>query len=54
MAGGFSNAEIAEKLFISAHTVNDHTKNIYRKLGVHSRLEVAVLVNKTCSTDGKQ
>jgi len=28
------------------HTVNDHTKKIYRKLNVHSRLEVAALANR--------
>lgn len=46
IAMGYSNAEIANVLFISVHTVNDHTKKIYRKLNVHSRLEVAALVNR--------
>lgn len=46
IASGYSNAEIAGALFISVHTVNDHTKKIYRKLDVHSRLELAALVNR--------
>lgn len=46
IAGGYSNADIAKILFISVHTVNDHTKNIYRKLNVHSRYELTALVNK--------
>ena len=46
IARGYSNAEIAGMLVISAHTVNDHTKKIYRKLNVHSRLEVAALANR--------
>lgn len=46
IARGFANAEIAGLLFISPHTVNDHTKKIYKKLNVHSRMEVAVLVNR--------
>lgn len=43
---GYSNANIAKILFISEHTVKDHTKNIYRKLNVHSRFELAALVNR--------
>ena len=43
---GYSNRDIAKMLFISEHTVKDHTKNIYRKLDIHSRLELATLVNK--------
>ncbi|MBR4078613.1 MAG: helix-turn-helix transcriptional regulator [Christensenellaceae bacterium] len=43
---GYSNKDIAKMLFISEHTVKDHTKNIYRKMNVHSRLELAALVSK--------
>ena len=46
IAGGYSNGDIAKILFISVHTVNDHTKNIYRKLNVHSRYELTALINK--------
>ena len=31
--------EIAERLFISEHTVRSHVKNLLRKLGVSSRRE---------------
>jgi len=37
LAQGLSNKEIADKLFISEHTVKDHMKNIMRKMGVDSR-----------------
>ncbi len=43
---GYSNGDIAKILFISEHTVKDHTKSIYRKMGVHSRFELAALVNR--------
>ncbi len=43
---GHSNGDIAKMLFISEHTVKDHTKNIYRKLEVHSRFELMALINR--------
>ena len=38
---GNSYKEIASTLFISVETLNSHIKNIYRKLNVHSRSELA-------------
>ena len=40
------NSDIAKILFITEHTVKDHTKKIYPKMGVHSRMELATLINK--------
>lgn len=39
LAEGLSNRIIAERLTISARTVNFHLDNVYSKLGVHSRAE---------------
>lgn len=39
---GFSNKELSDKLYISLHTVKKHLKNIYKKLGVKSRLQVII------------
>lgn len=39
---GFRNKEIAEKLSISEQTVKNHLQNIYDKLGVSDRLELAL------------
>ncbi len=39
---GFTLPEIASQLGISRHTVADHVKQIYRKLGVSSRAEAAL------------
>ena len=38
---GLSYKEIASNIFISIETLNSHIKNIYRKLNVHSRGELA-------------
>jgi PAS domain S-box-containing protein len=39
-AVGYSNKEIAEKLFISEYTVNDHLKEIFQKIDIHKRSEL--------------
>ena len=42
MAEGKENAEIAEELFISPHTVKNHVSNILGKLESQTRIEAAV------------
>ena len=39
---GKSNPEIAEKLCISIHTVKAHIDSIYKKFGVHNKVQTAV------------
>ena len=39
VASGATNREIAERLFLSPHTVKEHTSSLYRKLGVRNRAE---------------
>jgi DNA-binding NarL/FixJ family response regulator len=46
IANGECNKEIAERTFISTHTVKSHVRNIMEKLGVHSRLVLAARANK--------
>ncbi|GIV63953.1 MAG: LuxR family transcriptional regulator [Bellilinea sp.] len=41
LAQGLSNAEIAEKLYLSVGTVKTHVKHIYGKLGVDDRVKAA-------------
>lgn len=42
IAKGLSNHEIAQRLFISPHTVKNHVSRIYQKLGVDDRTKVAI------------
>jgi predicted ATPase/DNA-binding CsgD family transcriptional regulator len=39
VAGGLTNAEVAEKFFLSSRTVDWYMSSIYRKLGCHTRAE---------------
>ncbi len=41
---GFKNKEIAQRMFISEQTVKNHLHNIFDKLGVSDRLELALYV----------
>ena len=53
VVNGLSNKEIADKLFISIHTVMTHRKNISRKLNIHSTagLTIYAIVNKLINID---
>ena len=46
IASGHTNREICEELFLALDTVKGHNRNIYRKLGVKSRIQA---VNKAIS-----
>jgi DNA-binding NarL/FixJ family response regulator len=39
IAGGSTNREIADRLFLSPHTVKEHTSALYRKLQARNRAE---------------
>lgn len=43
VAEGLSNPEIAQRLFISRHTVESHLKHIFTKLRIGSRVELATI-----------
>lgn len=43
---GYTSTYIAKALFISDNTVRSHLKNIYRKLGVSSKMELIDLVKR--------
>lgn len=41
LADGLSDQEIADRLGISIHTVQNHRDHIFAKLGFHNRTELA-------------
>ena len=55
-AQGVSSKDIADQLFLSVRTVNNHLQNVYSKLGVGSRRELAAAladVNESRSSEAR-
>jgi DNA-binding CsgD family transcriptional regulator len=38
---GATDREVAQRLYIAAHTVNSHLRHVFAKLGIRSRVELA-------------
>ncbi|MCU1461084.1 MAG: ATPase-like protein, partial [Acidimicrobiales bacterium] len=41
VAEGLTNAQVGQRVFLSRHTVDFHLRQIFRKLDIHSRIELA-------------
>ena len=52
VVGGTSNKGIAAQLFLSPKTVEAHLTRIYRKLGVHSRTQLAAQLDRPGAVSG--
>jgi DNA-binding CsgD family transcriptional regulator len=44
VAAGLTNAEAAHQLYLSRHTIDYHLRQIFRKLAIRSRVELATVV----------
>jgi DNA-binding CsgD family transcriptional regulator len=44
VAQGLNNQQVADQMYISVHTVAFHMRQIFRKLGIGSRVELARIV----------
>jgi PAS domain S-box-containing protein len=53
MQQGLSNAQVAERLGVTANTVRNHVQRILYKLNVHSKLEAIVLTSRAGLRQGE-
>jgi DNA-binding CsgD family transcriptional regulator len=53
VSDGITNREIAERLFVSPHTVNSHLRHIFAKLAINSRTELARIVVEQDAGSGR-
>jgi DNA-binding CsgD family transcriptional regulator/tetratricopeptide (TPR) repeat protein len=49
VAQGLSNQQVAEQMYVSVHTVAFHLRQVFRKLGISSRVELARIVAEQAS-----
>ncbi len=42
VAEGLTNPQIAERMFLSRRTVQNHISNAFQKLNMHSRVQLAL------------
>lgn len=47
VAGGATNREVAQELHLSPRTIDHHLRNVFTRLGVRSRTELARLITST-------
>ena len=46
VAEGLNNYEVAERMYLSVHTIKAHLESIYSKLSVHNKIQALVYAIK--------
>ena len=46
VAEGLNNREVAERMYLSVHTIKAHLESIYLKLSVHNKIQALVYAIK--------
>ena len=54
VSDGITNRAIADRLFLSPHTVNSHLRHIFAKLAINSRTELARIVAEQDAGSGRR
>lgn len=54
VAQGLSNQQVAGQMYVSAHTVAYHLRNVFRKLGISSRVELARVMAEHEGSNGAE
>ena len=52
LVAGLDTRAVAQRLFISRHTVQDHLKSVFAKTGVHSRRELLAKLGSHGASSG--
>ncbi|HXW35938.1 MAG TPA: helix-turn-helix transcriptional regulator [Acidimicrobiales bacterium] len=47
---GLTNKEVGRQMFLSRHTIDSHLRQVFRKLGINSRVELARLLGEHYET----